>query len=79
MTLAKRFALTMAATPLVLGMTAWSAGAQTQHPGASSLHAQLKNATPIVTAGCKAQDAHCPAGSKWVCLPYGQRCYCTPC
>jgi len=79
MTLMTRFALGMAATALVLGVTAWSASAQTQQRGASSLHVQLKNATPIETAACKAKDAHCPAGTHWVCLPYGQRCYCTLC
>jgi hypothetical protein len=79
MTLMRRFALRMAATTLVLGVTAWSASAQTQQRGASSLHAQLKNATPIETAACKAKDAHCPAGAQWVCAPYGQRCYCAPC
>jgi hypothetical protein len=80
MTFIRRFALSMAANILVLGVTAWSASAQTQQLlGASSLRAQLKNATPIETAGCKAKDAHCPAGAQWVCAPYGQRCYCAPC
>ena len=76
----RRFALRIAATTLLLGVTAWSASAQTPLRGASSLHGQLKNATPIETAACKAKkDARCPAGSHWVCLPYGQRCYCTLC
>jgi hypothetical protein len=43
----RRLALGMMAGTLVLGMTAWSAGAQTQQPGALSLHAPLKNATPF--------------------------------
>jgi hypothetical protein len=71
MTLTRRFAMRMAATALVLGVTAWSASAQTQQRGASSLYAQLKNATPIETAACKGKDTRCPAGSHWVCLPYG--------
>ena len=79
MILMRSFALRMAAATLVLGMTAWSASAQTQQLGASSLLTQMKNATPIQTVGCKAKDAHCPAGAKWACLPQGQRCYCTPC
>jgi hypothetical protein len=72
-------ALTLAAATLALVMTALAASAQTQQLGASSLHVQLKNATPIETAACKGRDAHCPAGSHWVCGPYGQRCWCTPC
>ena len=79
MTLVRGFAVRMAATILVLGVAACSASAQTQQLGASSLRAQLKNATPIETAACKAQDAHCPPGARWVCTPYGLRCYCTPC
>jgi hypothetical protein len=79
MTLMRKFALRMTATILVLGVTAWSASAQTQQPGASSLRTQLKNATPIETVACTAPDAHCPTGAQWVCTPYGLRCYCTPC
>jgi hypothetical protein len=79
MTHMRRLALGMTAATLVLGMTAWSASAQTQQPGASSLYGQLKIATPIKTAACKRRGAHCPAGAHWTCGPYGQRCWCTPC
>jgi len=79
MTLMRRITLGITSTALVLGMTAWSACAQTQQAGASSLHVQLKNATPIETVACKGKGNHCPPGSHWVCGPYGQRCWCTPC
>jgi hypothetical protein len=35
--------------------------------------------TPIHPAACGGHDVHCPPGSHWVCGPYGQRCWCTPC
>lgn len=79
MTLMRRLTLGMMANALVLGVAVWSAAAQTQQLGASSLHAQLKNATPIERVACKGKDTHCPSGSHWVCGPYGQRCWCTPC
>jgi hypothetical protein len=78
MTLMKKLAPRMIIA-LVLGMTAWSASAQTQQRGAASLRVQLKNASPIQNAACKVKDVHCPAGTKWTCGPYGQRCWCTPC
>lgn len=55
MTLMRKLALGMMATTLVLGITAWPATAQTQQPGASSVHAQLKNVTPIETVACKSR------------------------
>jgi hypothetical protein len=79
MTLTRRLALGMTAATLLLATMAWPANAQTQQPGASSLHGQLKNATPIEKVACGAPDAHCPKGTHWVCGPYGQRCWCTPC
>lgn len=84
MTLVRRVTRRMAAATLVLGVisgvTTWSASAQTQQRGASSLHAPLKNATPIERMDCKGGNSdNCPPGSHWVCLPYGERCYCTPC
>ena len=38
-----------------------------------------RDATPFQTVACKGKDNHCPHGSRWVCGPYGQRCWCTPC
>jgi hypothetical protein len=78
MTVMRSLALRMTIA-LVLGVTAWSASAQTQQPGAASLGVQLKNASPVQKTGCPAKDVHCPAGAKWTCGPYGQRCWCTLC
>jgi hypothetical protein len=44
----KRLALTLTAAALVVGMTALTASAQTQSPGAATLHAQANGFTPIV-------------------------------
>jgi hypothetical protein len=40
--------MTLTAALLVLGTMAMSASAQTQAPGAASLHAQIQKATPVV-------------------------------
>ena len=53
----RKLALTLTAATFVLGLTAWSASAQTQQLGAASMQAQLNNATPIVTpAACRSFD-----------------------
>ena len=71
----KKLALTLTAATFALGISALTAGAQTQQPGAASLHAQLQNATPIVTkAACRGWGPYCGPG--WVrrCGYWGCRC-----
>lgn len=80
----KRLAVILTAATLALGMSALTAGAQTQAPGAGSLHAQAQNFTPMIqkTACGGRWGAFCGPG--WVrrCWrgPYGGRhCRCVPC
>jgi hypothetical protein len=66
-------AITLSAAALVLGTMALSANAQTQAPGAAGLHAQLKNATPIIQkAACNGYTGvyGCGPGWNW----NGRRC-----
>jgi hypothetical protein len=68
----------MLAAAVSLAMMSPLANAQTQQPG--SFRAMIvRNASPILKAACDRVDAHCPARTHWVCGPYGQRCWCTPC
>lgn len=70
--------MTSAASMLMLGAMAVGASAQTHQLGAG-LHAQIQNATPIVTqAACRGFGPHCGPGFTWTCGPYG-RCGCRPC
>ena len=69
----KKLALTLTAATFALGISALAVSAQTQ--GAASLHAQLQNATPIVTkAACGGWGPYCGPG--WVrrCGYWGCRC-----
>jgi hypothetical protein len=77
----KRLALTLTAATLALGMTALTAGAQTQQPGAASLHAQIHNATPIVTqAACRGVGRWCGPGFTRRCgFPLFPHCRCVRC
>jgi hypothetical protein len=64
----RKLAITLSAAALLLGVAALSADAQTQ-TGASSFHALMRNATPIVKdAACpgEAKD-RCPRGKYWFC------------
>ena len=73
-----RSSLMLATAAAALATMSPLANAQTQQPG--SFRAMIiRNATPILKAACNEADAHCPARSHWVCGPYGQRCWCTPC
>ena len=52
----RKIALTLTAAALALGMTALTASAQTQAPGASALHGQIQNFTPLAKqAACNGQ------------------------
>jgi hypothetical protein len=68
----------MFAAAASLAMMSSLANAQTQQPG-SFRAMTIRNATPILKAACDRVDSHCPAHTLWVCGPYGQRCWCTPC
>jgi hypothetical protein len=77
--LMRKLALTLTAAALALGMTALTASAQTQSPGAASLHAQANNFTPVVKhVACGGWGPHCRPGWTWTCGPYG-RCWCRRC
>jgi Spy/CpxP family protein refolding chaperone len=79
----RKLVLTLTAATLVLGMTALTASAQTQAPGAAGLHAQANNFTPMVQhTACGGFGPFCGPG--WVrrCWrgPYGYpHCRCVPC
>ena len=73
-----KLTVTLAAAALMLGSMALTANAQTHQLG-SGLHAQIQNATPIVTqAACRGFGPRCGPGFTWVCGRYG-RCFCRPC
>jgi orotidine-5'-phosphate decarboxylase len=79
----KRFAVTLTAVAFVFGLTAL-ASAQTQQPGAASLHAQARNFTPLLKqAACNGLPGPF-CGPGWVrrCWrgPFGRlHCRCVPC
>jgi hypothetical protein len=73
----RKITMTLAAAVFVLGSMA-VASAQTQAPGAASIHGQAQNATIIHKAACG------PYWGRWcgpwhhrVCGPY--RCWCARC
>ena len=73
-----KLAITLAAAALMLGSLAFSATAQTQQPGASSIRGLAQNATIIHKAACGGVWGRwCPPGRYRVCGPY--RCWCAPC
>jgi hypothetical protein len=74
----RKVSITFAAATLVLTSLAFTAGAQTQQPGAASLSALVRNATPIHEASCGPRlFTACPWGTRRVCR-WG-RCWCAPC
>jgi hypothetical protein len=78
----RKYAVGFAAATLVLGSLALTASAQTQAPGAASLHAQLQNATPIIKrVDCRGTTGShgCGPGWVWACGPYGGNCRCVHC
>ncbi len=58
----RRLTITLAAAVLALGSMALTVSAQTQQPGAASLHGQAQNATPIHAGGLAAIARRDPAG-----------------
>jgi hypothetical protein len=73
----RKLTMTLTAAALMMGIMAIASIAQTQAPGAASLHAQIQNATPIHRAACGGFGPYCPPGTTRVCGPY--RCWCRPC
>ncbi len=73
----RRLTLTLATAALMLSGLAIAANAQTQAGGASSLHAQIQNATPLKQAACRGFGPYCPPGWVRACGPWG--CRCRPC
>jgi len=73
----RKLSFTLAAIALALASMLSAAGAQSQRAGATSLLAQIRNATPIIQAACRGERAGCPPGSYRACNPY--HCWCRPC
>lgn len=70
----RKIALTLTAAALALGTLAITANAQTQSQGVAAFHAQIKNATPIITAACSGRTGGHGCGPGWVwngarCVP----------
>jgi hypothetical protein len=73
----KKLTMTLAAAALMLGSMALTASAQTHQLGAG-LHAQIQNATPIVTqAACNGWTGAMGCGPGWIWSGYYHRC--VPC
>jgi hypothetical protein len=73
--LVKKLVIAIAVTVVVALGSAVAWQAQASAPAAPVAHPY----TPVQQAGCGGRDVNCPPGSHWVCGPYGQRCWCTPC
>jgi hypothetical protein len=76
----RKLTMTLTAAVLVLGTMAMTASAQTQWLGAASLHAQLRNATPIVKlVACNGTTGACGCAPGWVSRCANRCCRCVPC
>jgi hypothetical protein len=73
--LMRKLSITLATAALALSMTTLVVNAQSQ--GASTLKAQVQNATIIHKAACGGFGRWCGPGMTRVCGPY--RCWCRPC
>jgi hypothetical protein len=63
----RKLTVTLTAAALALGTMAMTAGAQTQSQSAAGFHAQLKNATPVITkAACNGMTGGHGCGPGWV-------------
>jgi hypothetical protein len=72
-----KLTMTFTAAVFAIGTMAVAANAQTS-AGASGLHSQVQNATPIVKqAACRGFGSRCGPGWTWACGPWG--CRCRPC
>jgi hypothetical protein len=72
----RKLTMTLTAAAMILATMAVGANAQSQ--GAASLHAQIKNASPVKEAACGGRfGPYCGPGFTRVCGPY--RCWCRPC
>lgn len=69
--------MSLTAAAFVLGASAMTANAQSQHAGAAVFHAQIQNATPLQDVACRGFGPYCPPGFTRVCGPF--RCWCRPC
>jgi len=72
-----KLSITLTAAIFALAASAIAANAQIQSPGASGLHAQIQNATPVKKAACGGFGPYCPPGTTRRCGPY--RCWCARC
>jgi hypothetical protein len=73
----RKLSITVAAAALALTSLTWTAGAQTQQAGASTIQTLVRNATPFKQTGCYGIRDRCPFGTFRVCGPF--RCWCRPC
>jgi hypothetical protein len=73
----QKLTITLTAVAFALAASVLTASAQNQSSGASGLHAQIQNATPIKNAACRGWGPWCPPGRVRRCGPY--RCWCVPC
>jgi len=73
----RKLTIILAAAAFVLGSMAITANAQTQAPGAASIHAQIQNATPVIRkAACNGRTGVYGCGPGWVWNGYRcVRCY----
>jgi uncharacterized low-complexity protein len=63
----REFTKALTVSALLLGAMAVQASAQTQAPGAANIHAQMRNATPIVKqAACNGTTGRYGCGPGWV-------------
>jgi hypothetical protein len=71
-------ALAFATAVMFGGAAAWKAEAAGA-AGAMPAGAPTQVTKPIHPAACGGYGPNCPPGYRWVCGPYGQRCWCAPC
>ena len=76
----RKLTLTLTAAALALGTMALTANAQTQQPGAASLHAQSQNFTPIIKqAACNGYNRSLWLRPGMDLGAAGGRCRCVRC
>jgi hypothetical protein len=76
----RRLTIGLTVMLLAVGTIPITVEAQTQWLGAKSLHAQLKNATPIIKeAACNGRTGHCGCGAGFISACGNRCCHCVPC